>query len=68
MNTLDWRIQVISALMEGCSIRATERLTGVHQDTIMRLGAGIGDWCTHDLRYCSPPWWVQVNCRRCSHV
>jgi hypothetical protein len=26
------RIAIISALTEGCSIRATERLIGVHRD------------------------------------
>src|SRR5687768_7104003 len=29
--------QVIRCLLEGSSIRSTERLTGVHRDTIMRL-------------------------------
>jgi hypothetical protein len=33
----DKQIQVIAALTEGMSIRATERLTGIHRDTIMRL-------------------------------
>ena len=28
---------VIHLLLEGCSIRSTERLTGIHRDTIMRL-------------------------------
>lgn len=31
------QIECIAALTEGVSIRATERLTGVHRDTIMRL-------------------------------
>src|SRR6202023_262109 len=52
MNILprDKQIAVISALTEGCSIRATERLTSIHRDTIMRLGVRIGDGCTalHD--------------------
>jgi IS1 family transposase len=52
MNILPFeqQIQVISALTEGCSIRATERLTGVHRDTVMRLGARIGTGCAaiHD--------------------
>jgi len=44
MNILpfDKQIEIIAALTEGVSIRATERLTGVHRDTIMRLGARIG--------------------------
>src|SRR5208282_3462195 len=41
----DQQIQAISALTEGVSIRATERLTGVHRDTIMRLGVNIGIGC-----------------------
>jgi IS1 family transposase len=44
------QISVISALTEGCSIRATERLTDIHRDTIMRLGVRVGDGCAglHD--------------------
>jgi hypothetical protein len=52
MNILprDKQIAVISALTEGCSIRATERLTSIHRDSIMRLGLRIGDACAalHD--------------------
>jgi hypothetical protein len=33
---LDRRIQVIGALVEGNSIRLTERMIGIHRDTIMR--------------------------------
>ena len=40
--TFDRQIAVISSLVEGCSIRSTERLTGVHRDTIMRLAARVG--------------------------
>jgi len=35
----------ISALCEGSSIRSIERMTGVHRDTIMRLGVRIGEGC-----------------------
>ncbi len=47
MNILpaDKQISIIAALTEGCSIRAVERLTGVHRDTIMRLGARVGMGC-----------------------
>ena len=38
----DQQIQVIGCLTEGMSIRAVERLTGIHRDTIMRLGARVG--------------------------
>lgn len=43
--TREKQIAVISALTEGCSIRSTERLTGVHRDTIMRLGVSVGIGC-----------------------
>jgi IS1 family transposase len=37
---------VISALAEGNSIRSVERMTGVHRDTIMRLGLRVGEGCS----------------------
>jgi IS1 family transposase len=47
MNILprEKQIAAISALCEGVSIRATERLTGVNRGTIMSLGARVGDGC-----------------------
>ncbi len=36
---------VIGALAEGNSIRSIERLSGIHRDTIMRLGVRIGKTC-----------------------
>ena len=45
LNT-DKQIAVISALAEGSSIRSIERMTGVHRDTIMRLGVKVGKGCT----------------------
>jgi IS1 family transposase len=45
LNT-DKQIVIIAALSEGSSIRAIERMTGVHRDTIMRLGVRIGQGCT----------------------
>lgn len=52
MNVLsrDQQITIVSALTEGMSIRAIERMTGVHRDTIMRLGARVGAGCAalHD--------------------
>jgi len=36
---------IIGALAEGSSIRSIERQTGVHRDTIMRLGVRIGQGC-----------------------
>lgn len=41
----DKQIAVISALAEGSSIRSIERMTGIHRDTIMRLGVKIGQGC-----------------------
>lgn len=43
--SLDKRVAAIAALTEGVSIRATERLTGIHRDTIMRLGVRVGEGC-----------------------
>jgi IS1 family transposase len=45
LNT-DKQIAIVSALSEGSSIRSIERMTGVHRDTIMRLGMKIGQGCT----------------------
>jgi IS1 family transposase len=42
----DKQIAVIGALAEGSSIRSIERITGVHRDTIMRLGVKVGQGCT----------------------
>jgi IS1 family transposase len=39
------KIAVIAALAEGSSIRSIERMTGVHRDTIMRLGVKTGQAC-----------------------
>ena len=35
----------IRALLEGSSIRSTERMTGIHRDTIMRLMVSVGSGC-----------------------
>ena len=47
MNVLstDQQLRVLAALVEGNSIRSTERLVGVHRDTIMRFGMRIGQAC-----------------------
>jgi hypothetical protein len=39
------RTQIISCLVEGNSIRSTERITGTHRDTICRLLVEVGDGC-----------------------
>src|SRR5438552_8461721 len=43
--SIDRQIAVTGALAEGSSIRAIERITGVHRDTIMRLGVWVGEGC-----------------------
>jgi IS1 family transposase len=50
-NVLDTKKQVaiISALAEGSSIRSIERITGIHRDTIMRLGVRVGKGCANVL-------------------
>src|SRR5262245_41027704 len=52
MNVLpiEKQITIVAALTEGCSIRAIERLTEVHRDTIMHLGVRVGEGCArlHD--------------------
>ena len=47
MNRLkpDKQAAVISALVEGVSVRSTERMTGVHRDTIIRLMVQVGETC-----------------------
>lgn len=42
---MEKKIAVVGALAEGMSIRAAERMTGVHRDTIMRLGVRVGHGC-----------------------
>jgi IS1 family transposase len=42
----DKQTAIIGALAEGSSIRSIERITGVHRDTIVRLGVRVGQGCT----------------------
>ena len=48
MNKLpiDKRVAVISALVEGCSIRSTVRMTGVAKNTIVKFLADVGQACS----------------------
>ena len=39
------RTQIINALVEGNSIRSTERMTNTHRDTICRLLVEVGEGC-----------------------
>ena len=45
MNKLNAEKQqaIVTALIEGASIRSVERMTGIHRDTIMRLGVRAGE-------------------------
>ena len=44
--SLSRRTQAINCLVEGNSIRSTERMTGIHRDTIMRLLVEVGNGCS----------------------
>jgi len=58
--TIEKRVQVISALVEGNSIRSVVRMTGVAMNTILKLLADVGEACAEyqdkALR--------KLNCRR----
>jgi IS1 family transposase len=41
----DKRVAVITQLLEGSSVRSTERITGVHRDTILRLMVKVAKGC-----------------------
>jgi IS1 family transposase len=57
----DKQIAVIGALAEGSSIRSIERITGVHRDTIMRLGVRVGQGCAKVLD-------VEMRNLSCQHL
>ena len=42
---LQRRTQIINCLVEGNSIRSTERMTNTHRDTVMRLMVEVGEGC-----------------------
>src|SRR5579862_7767889 len=48
MNKLDTakRTQIVAALVEGCSIRATVRMTGASKNTIAKLLVELGTACS----------------------
>jgi IS1 family transposase len=56
MNKLDTadRVRVISALVEGCSIRSTVRMTGVAKNTVTKLLIDMGCACAdyHNEHVC----------------
>ena len=41
---------ILQLLLEGCSVRSTERITGVHRDTILRLLVVAGEKCDRFLK------------------
>lgn len=57
---IEKKVAVISMLCEGSSIRSIERVTGVHRDTVMRLGVKVGEAAKRimDERM------VELNCER----
>lgn len=56
----DKQVTALSLLLEGNSVRSTERLTGIHRDTILRLmvrvGTACADFSNHTL--------VNLDCER----
>jgi hypothetical protein len=44
------QIEAVAALVEGVSVRAAERLTGINRGTILSLGVRVGQGCAalHD--------------------
>ncbi len=43
--SLDLRVRILSALVEGNSVRGTARIVGVDKKTVLRLLADVGDAC-----------------------
>jgi IS1 family transposase len=39
------KVAAVGMLCEGNSIRSIERMTGIHRDTVMRLGVRMGEGC-----------------------
>ena len=42
---LERAVQVLQLLVEGCSVRSVERITGMHRDTVLRVLAVAGERC-----------------------
>jgi IS1 family transposase len=51
MNVLkpEKKLAILSALVEGCSVRATARMAGVEKKTVLRLLASVGPRCQQAL-------------------
>jgi len=52
--------RAIQCLLEGCSIRSTERLTGLNRNTIMRLLVAVGERCARAMNAAMR----DLSCRR----
>ena len=44
--TREQRVRVVAALVEGCSVRATVRMTGVSKPTVLKLLVDLGRACS----------------------
>ncbi|MFI5089211.1 MAG: IS1 family transposase [Terriglobales bacterium] len=55
------KLAIVSFLLEGNSVRSTERITGAHRDTICRLLVQVGDHCTELLD-------AQMRNLRCNYI
>lgn len=76
MNCLDsqTRARIVACLIEGCSIRATVRMTGAAKNTVVKLLADLGTTCAeyHDehvrnlrvRRLQADEIWSFVGCKR----
>src|SRR5260370_21088261 len=58
--SIEKRVQIVSALVEGCSIRATVRMTGASKNTIAKLLVELGAACADDLDKTL----VNLSCKR----
>ena len=57
---IEKKTMAMSMLCEGNSIRAVERMTGVHHDTIMRLAVRIGN----GMKKAQDKMYVNLNTKR----
>lgn len=58
--SIEKRVQIVSALVEGCSIRSTVRMTGASKNTIAKLLVELGAACSDYLNGAL----VNLPCRR----
>jgi len=56
--SIEKQIMIASMLVEGNSIRSIERITGVHRDTIIRLGIKLGE----QAKKCSDSLLKNIKC------